>query len=218
MRSNNQNTSMQKLVCVRVLDPKNVGSKTEYTVVRVHRNQAIDLINQYGVKRAKFVAKHTYKNFIKTVENKHLKGAAVNVGLTRQEIRHCGIIKKEQAITARNKAKFPKAKQFAFPIYLDENSPMLTSDLNEFEREQKDEAGVLNKGNNRKRTDSRKGNSAGNYVYGGFRVHANNSNYQKVAQASAMQQHIKAIKVGDKKLTAEPVEDGGITIKPVNKE
>lgn len=190
-----RNTEKLKHVCVRVNDPKNEGNKTEYTIVRVPMPVALDMIQTYGAARAWFVAKKTYKNFIRTINKRKVKGNSISVGLTHQEIRHCAILKKEIAKTAKLRKTVRKnAKAFTFPIFNDDDQDMLTSDLRDFEREQKVKDDVHNRGNNRKRTKSRKGNVGGSYVYGGFRVHASNGNYKKVAQVHAMQESIKSDK------------------------
>lgn len=202
-----RNTKMLKHVCVRVNDPKNTGSKTEYTVIRVPMPIALDTIKNYGTDRAWFVAKKSYKNFIRTV-TKGKDRSGVTTGITRQEIRHCAILKKEMARTAKLKKDNPKHKGFSFPIFSDDNQEMLTSDLRDFEREQKIKDNVHNRGNNRKTTKSRKRNMSGSYVYGGARVHASNATYQKAAQAHSMQQAMSDMKrkAKDADEMAEPVQ------------
>lgn len=205
-----------KLVCVRVKDPKNVDSKTEYTVVRVPRHVAIDLIHEFGRNRVSFVPKRTYKQFIKTVQGGDKKGPSTTTGITQQEIRHCGIIKKE--IDQFNKLKLNdpnRKKGFNYPAYNDDSQTMLASDEKEFERQQKVDAGVHDRGNNRKRntgkgkrSSSRRRNISGSYVFGGFRVHANNGTYKDVAKVAAIRSTLRKGKNGiiDEIKKGEPID------------
>ena len=166
------NTQMLKLVCIKVLDPKNLQNMNEFTILRVPVYALEGIKANYG-SRVHYTTKGAYKHFVNDVRKQNHKGTATSIGASGKEIRYASILKKEvvmkETFTHQNDVHIG-INNFTFPAYKEGNDIVMTSDLKEADRNEKIHKGIHDINNCRKLTKSRKRTPKGIYTPTGLPI------------------------------------------------
>jgi len=165
-------TEMLRLVCIKVIDPKNIDKMEEYVILRVPKYALEGIIANYG-DRVSYTSKGAYKHFVNEIRKQNNKFSANSVGTTSREIRYAGIMKKEELRGTNhiNGTGLRLAmREPMFPAYKDDYTHALTSDLKEEERKEKIRKGILGINNCRKKTRSRRRTPKGNFTPSGLPI------------------------------------------------
>lgn len=164
-------TQMLRLICIKIIDPKNIDKKEEYVILRVPMYAIAGIIANYG-DRVSYTSKGAYKHFVTEVRKQNEKGSANSVGATAREIRYASVMKKEYKQNTKDlcNGKNPREAAFTFPAYKDDYVYPLESDLKEERRKAKERKDILNINNCRKQTKSRIRTPRGTFTPSGLPI------------------------------------------------